>query len=275
MIRNRVVAVAGAGVIALAGTILGVGPAAAALPAGCTQAPFQATIRCTFTYTGASQSFVVPRGLNRVLVTATGARGGGAIQGRPTVASKITAYIPARGGQRLFVYVGGGGQTAKQFGQLALGGYNGGGAGRPAGGGGASDVRTVGGPASSFASLKSRLIVAGGAGGTTAASRGGDGGRPGESNSNNGAAGGGPGGLSNLATPAGRSGVGGFGFGGKAVGAGGGGGGGFFGGSAGFGNGGGGGGSSFPGVPSPVFTPSGSQVTISYPGPCFPFCFGS
>ncbi len=274
MIRNRVVAVAGAGAVALAGTILGVGPASA-LPGGCTQAPFQATIRCTYTYTGSSQTFVVPRGLTKVLVTATGATGGGQTRTTPTVASKITAYIPARGGQRLFVYVGGAGQTAKTFGRLALGGYNGGGSGRPAGGGGASDVRTVGGPALSFESLKSRLIVAGGAGGSTGASRGGDGGRPGESNSQIRAGGGGPGTLARGGTPDGAAGPGRFGIGGAAVGAGGGGGGGFFGGAAGFNNGGGGGGSSFPGVPSPVFTSSGAQVTISYPGPCFPFCFGS
>ncbi len=275
MIRNRAVAVAGTGVIALVGTILGVGPASAALPAGCTQAPFQATIECTFTYTGTSQTFVVPRGQTRVLVTAVGAPGGGSTAGRPTLAAKTSVYIPVRGGQRLFVYVGGAGQRADRVGQLALGGYNGGGAGRPTGGGGASDVRTVGGPASAPQSLKSRLVVAGGAGGSTAASRGGDGGRPGESNSTNGAVGGGAGATTNPATPAGRSPNGGFGFGGSAVGAGGGGGGGYFGGAAGFNNGGGGGGSLFPTLPAPVFSSSAPQVVIRYPGQCYPFCFGS
>lgn len=115
----------------------------------------------TFSFTGASQSFVVPDWASAIVVEAWGAQGGGAEccegltqddGGRGGYATGILAVNP---GAEVLVFVGGEGVTG------GAGGWNGGGGGGQygAGGGGASDVR-VGGEM-----LDQRVIVAGGGGG--------------------------------------------------------------------------------------------------------------
>ncbi|WP_328858541.1 glycine-rich protein [Williamsia herbipolensis] len=277
MFSRRRLSMIAAGMAALAATIVTAPSASAApLPRNCTQALFQSTVLCTWSYTGAQQVFVVPRGLRTVLVTAVGAGGADtrASGNYKTRALQISAYAPVVGGQRLYIYVGGNGQHNAPGSRFGAGGYNGGGRGIPNGGGGASDVRTVGGPALSPAGLNSRLVVAGGAGGSST-TRGGDGGRPGESNGL--IAGGGAGSSARGGTPSGDASPGGLGVGGSASAStsGGGGGGGYFGGAGGFRAGGGGGGSAFPSDVPPTITPGGARVTIRYNGPCNVFCLGS
>jgi hypothetical protein len=124
----------------------------------------------TFTYTGAEQSYRVPAGVVLVRVDAVGAFGG------PDVNSgglglTLTAYLPVRPRQVLYVEVGKAGVAG------GAAGFGGGGAagtqasGQPGAGsgGGATDVRTCSELAAScpggITSAKSRLIVAGGGGG--------------------------------------------------------------------------------------------------------------
>lgn len=225
----------------------------------------------TFTYTGASQSFVVPTGVTSLLITAAGAENGGL----------TTATIPVTAGATLDVEVGGADTNGS-------GGYNGGGAGGTSfgttgpGGGGASDVR-VGGTA-----LSNRVVVAGaggggvcetlpggcgGAGGGLTGGAGGGG--AGGATQTAGGVGGGPCGPDAAGGTSGISGVGGSG-GGSSIGAnlnGGGGGGGWYGGGGGGGWGlpvnsgpctteppfGGGGGSSYA-------EPSATNVTMTQGG---------
>ncbi len=129
----------------------------------CTTSTEQTT--CTFTYTGAAQTWTVPAGVSAATFDLYGAQGGGSGDAgaggegghvHATLAvSPSTTYQLLVGGQ-------GGGSSA------GSGGYNGGGAGGSVcggcayyggGGGGASDVRT-----GAFA-LADRLLVAGGGGG--------------------------------------------------------------------------------------------------------------
>lgn len=115
----------------------------------------------TFSYTGATQAYVVPDGITMVTVTVTGASGIGSAFGSAGGPGRtVTADLPVTAGDTLRVEVGGDGTRR-------AGGYNGGGDGGDhgafagdvgGGGGGASDIRTS-------ASLDSRLVVAGGGGG--------------------------------------------------------------------------------------------------------------
>ncbi|MGB8908722.1 MAG: glycine-rich protein, partial [Candidatus Cybelea sp.] len=104
------------------------------------------------------QTFTVPAAINRVTITAYGARGAGEAPPsgrRGGLGAAITATVPVQPGQTLLVTVGSQGNGAR-------GGFNGGGnaGGFAFGGGGSSDVRTGNG------SLKDRIIVAGGGGGS-------------------------------------------------------------------------------------------------------------
>jgi hypothetical protein len=133
-----------------------------ALGAGCVQASHFGTVSCTYTGTGAEQTFVVPAGVTSLTVTATGAAGGlGQTFYRGTIpggnGGVVTAPLTVAPASTLFVEVGGGD------------GFNGGGSGSQwfqrytGNGGGASDVRTV--SRTDAGTLDSRLLVAGGGGG--------------------------------------------------------------------------------------------------------------
>lgn len=256
-----------------------------------------APVSTTFAYTGGEQSFVVPAGVTRVTVDASGAAGeaSGAGQSRPGgLGGRIAATLAVTPGQTLYVEVGGTG---------ASGGWNGGGA-RPdvlAGrGGGASDVRTcpLAGPCDTLAS---RLVVAGGGGGaggnwsapSPPAGVGGRGGLTAEPGANAPSLGakGGTGGLSHSPGTGGATGgsggqagsAGTFGAGGAGAApanerGGGGGGGGWYGGgggggsNGGYGGGGGGGGASYvaPSALSSAEHAGGvavAVVTVTYDGP--------
>ncbi|MGA2759546.1 MAG: hypothetical protein ABSF08_04380 [Candidatus Cybelea sp.] len=114
----------------------------------------------TFKFTGKPQRFKVPHAKwLRVVVRGAGGAGGGSTMVR---GGRVYALIPASIDKELVVYVGGAGD-------LAQGGYNGGGDGGPDqycsncagyGGGGASDIRLATG------ALGDRVVVAGGGGGS-------------------------------------------------------------------------------------------------------------
>lgn len=114
----------------------------------------------TFTYTGATQTFVVPSGcINTMSITLGGGNGGYTNGGwSPGYGGRMVVAFTPTPGQLLYLNVGGNG-TGK------LGGYNGGGNGGDGisssggGGGGATDIR-IGGN-----TLTNRIVVAGGGGG--------------------------------------------------------------------------------------------------------------
>lgn len=125
----------------------------------------------TFTYTGSSQTWVVPACVTSISVTAAGAEGGGNTGGNGAIVTGTIAVTP---GQTIQINVGGSGACPGA-------GFNGGGNGqnagttanRSCGGGGASDIRI------SPYNLANRLIVAsggGGMGGGTTDAVGGNGG---------------------------------------------------------------------------------------------------
>ena len=161
------------------GSLTLAGSAAAALPSGCSEAA--STVTCSFSFTGAAQSFTVPSGVNSITVTAFGAQGGGDAGGLGGEAQAVFAVSP---GAALEVLVGGQGGPATGAQAGAAGGFNGGGGGRRwrswhvggasgpggSGGGGASDVRT--GPCASSLScgLAARVLVGGGGGGASGSS---------------------------------------------------------------------------------------------------------
>ncbi|MBN9112407.1 MAG: hypothetical protein J0I34_26925 [Pseudonocardia sp.] len=125
-------------------------------------------ISCTFGFTGAEQSFVVPVGVTSVEVAAIGAAGGGDGTNAGGRGARVTGTLTGlSGGQTLYVVVGEHPDTATTPSNELRDAFNGGGKsgrpGRAGGGGGATDVRTVSG--TSDTSLMSRLIVAGGGGG--------------------------------------------------------------------------------------------------------------
>lgn len=276
--------VAASAVSALAG--FGVSAAdAATLPANCAQASVGADVVCTFTYTGAEQTFTVPDGVTSVDLAAVGASGG-ALQSSdgagPGGTASVSGYA-VTAGQKLYVEVGGTGSNGGYAG--SAGGFNGGGAGGsvPAGdeagagpgGGGASDVRTV--ASGQAGSLASRAVVASGGGGGFEPSQ--VGGGPGQAGStptpgaNGGGGGTGSAGGAGGTSSSGNGSAGGQGTGGAGQSimnpayGGGGGGGGYYGGGGGSLNAPGGGGSNYP---APGGTADGpAQVTISYapPGP--------
>jgi hypothetical protein len=206
----------------------------------------------TFDFTGGAQTFVVPDGVTRITIDASGAAGGrGNLLATGGAGGRVTATIPVTAGETLTIRVGGSGGDGGVTG--GAGGFNGGGAGSAAGGnsggggGGASDV-------SRGATL---LVIAGAGGGGfgrafASPSGGNGGGTTGAAGVSSG--GGGGGGGTQAAGGAGGA-IGGAngsaGTGGAAAGDGGGGGAGLFGGGGGGASavlspgGGGGGGSSF------------------------------
>lgn len=221
--------VAGALVLALLVSVLTLAGSASALPSNCQQVSF--TVTCTFSFTGAEQSFVVPSGVTEVSVAAVGAQGAThPYEGAGGVGGTASADVAVTPGSTLYVEVGGSGNGDST---QSAGGWNGGGGGgtnayccggNGNGGGGASDVRTVscaldcaaGGDADSLAS---RLVVAGGGGGggnpNDGASGPGDGGAAGSAGGlgedGGGSAGGGAGGGGATATEGGAGGAGGSG----------------------------------------------------------------
>lgn len=118
--------------------------------------------RQRFHYTGKEQSFIVPSGVTALDVVADGAQGGGNTYGHysepPGLGGEVSAVIPVKPGEKLYVFVGG-------EGSYRSGGYNGGGRGGSSEyvngffGGGASDIRQGGN------ALRDRIVVAGGGGG--------------------------------------------------------------------------------------------------------------
>ncbi|WP_433293700.1 Ig-like domain repeat protein [Pseudonocardia sp. CA-142604] len=269
--------------------------AAAVLPPECSQTG--PTVTCTYTFTGAEQSFTVPSGTTSVQVSAIGAAGapsyGGASGGRGAQVTGTLTGLTAD--QVLYVEVGGTPTNTAACYPLAacIGGFNGGGTSRfGGGGGGASDVRTV--PSAQPNSLASRLIVAGAGGGggipgippcdpTFAGTPGGDADAAGGTNSCAGvgtSTGGGPGTQvtgGTAGSPSGDPGT--LGVGGNGGGnLGGGGGGGLFGGGGGgsiifsggantAGGGGGGGSSLVPAGGTASLTTAPASVTITYTSP--------
>ncbi len=128
----------------------------------------------SLTFTGGAQTYVVPAGITRLVVDASGAQGGSNSDGTAGgLGGRVQTTITVTPGEVLTVYVGGAGSTAS-FSSTADGfGYNGGGGGRflNGGGGGATDIRRGG------TALANRVVVAGGGGGSSnAGTSGGDGG---------------------------------------------------------------------------------------------------
>jgi hypothetical protein len=229
------------------------------------QAISPSTTSTTFSYTGASQNYLVPTGVTTITVDVKGASGGGEEGDDGGRGGRVQTTLSVTPGETLTVRVAGAGTDS------GTGGYNGGGNGgtvtsgtRGAGGGGASDIRRA----------ADRLVVAGGGGGATSLDGGAAGGTtgstgggfPGFTGSGGGggtSSAGGAGGAKRSDDPnanngvAGSSATGGAGGSTTNSGSGGGGGGGYFGGGgggAGGGGGGGGGGSSFSSGSSTVHT---------------------
>lgn len=131
--------------------------------------PSGTTVTCTFSFTGAEQSFVVPDGVTALDVVAIGAAGGsGLVSGSGGLGAKVNGTLAATPGQTLYVLVGGtptaGSESDCYFDTACVGGFNGGGSTYfGGGGGGASDIRTL--SSSEPTTLTSRLIVSGGGGG--------------------------------------------------------------------------------------------------------------
>jgi hypothetical protein len=115
----------------------------------------------TFNYTGEKQTFIVPAGVTRLTITASGASGGTIGSYTGGHGGLVKAEISVMPGESLSVFVGESGRTGTRR------SFNGGGAGsgarhhRSAGGGGASDVRLDTGV---------RILTAGGGGGAGSAS---------------------------------------------------------------------------------------------------------
>ncbi|MFM2016782.1 MAG: hypothetical protein RL007_438 [Bacteroidota bacterium] len=116
----------------------------------------------TYVYTGAPQYFVIPAGVDSVILEAWGAQGNSnALSVAGGLGGYATGKLAVNAGDTLWIFVGGGGAVT------TAGGYNGGGAGGNGGcaqafgggGGGASDVRLGG------TTLNDRVIVGAGGGG--------------------------------------------------------------------------------------------------------------
>ena len=170
------------------GSLALAGSAAAALPTGCSEV--SSTVTCSFSFTGAAQSFTVPLGVNSITVAAFGAQGGGS-GGAAGLGGEAQAVFAVSPGAAVEVLVGGQGGTSTGAQASAAGGFNGGGAGGDggpgpfpgfgsgpggSGGGGASDVRTGTCASSLSCGLAARVLVGGGGGGVSASSASGGGG---------------------------------------------------------------------------------------------------
>ncbi|HTZ86309.1 MAG TPA: hypothetical protein VMB05_06550, partial [Solirubrobacteraceae bacterium] len=214
-------------------------------PSGITITYPGGTETVTFNSSGAEQSFVVPVGVSRIKVIATGSNGDARCLGcNGGAGAKVSASFSAKPGQKFFIDFLGGGSSNTSL------------------GGNAADVRTL--PRAEAGSPASRIVVAGGGGGDgidEENSRGGAGGNAGFAEGSAGGSAlagsgggggtqknGGAGGKGETNGEAGQLGQGGKG-GPNSGGDGGGGGGGYFGGGGGAGgfggSAGGGGGSSF------------------------------
>jgi hypothetical protein len=134
--------------------------------------PSGSEVVCTFTYTGAAQSWTVPEGVTQATFEVSGAQGGWDARhsAQGGVGGMARATIDVTPDDTLQVNVGGAGADGVTGPPNAIvaggaGGFNGGAAGGSGsltgagGGGGASDIRT-----GAFA-LAERIIVAGGGGG--------------------------------------------------------------------------------------------------------------
>ena len=137
-----------------------------------TATPTTTAVVGRYSCTGAAQTYVVPGGLNYLLVDAIGAAGvdaPNAVAGG--LGGRVQSTLAVTPGSTLNLYVGCTGSTTS-------GGWNGGGQGygSGAGGGGATDIRTVGGAWSLGTSVASRVLVAGGGGGAGYYGAGGAGG---------------------------------------------------------------------------------------------------
>ena len=126
----------------------------AALASNCTQSG--STVTCTFSYTGAAQSWTVPAEITQATFTLYGATGG--TDGAGGQGAEVIGTLPVTPGTVLQVNVGQSGQDDLHT------VFGGGGAGNEGGsGGGASDIRS---PASDMSyPLANRLLVAAGGGG--------------------------------------------------------------------------------------------------------------
>lgn len=116
----------------------------------------------TYVYTGAPQYFVIPAGVDTVILDAWGAQGNfNALNVAGGLGGYATGKLAVSAGDTLWIFVGGGGTVT------TAGGYNGGGAGGNGGcaqafgggGGGASDIRVGG------ITLNNRVLVGAGGGG--------------------------------------------------------------------------------------------------------------
>ena len=186
-LRAVAVASVGLGVFSF-GSLTLAGSAAAALPLGCSES--SSTVTCTFSLTGSAQRFVVPAGVDSIMVAAVGAQGGGGGGATGGLGGEAQAALGVSPGAAVEVLVGGQGSLALQGAATGSpGGFNGGGTGgnpgsggmqEGGGGGGASDVR-LGACASTLScDLAARVLVGGGGGGAThvAPANGGGGGFP-------------------------------------------------------------------------------------------------
>lgn len=212
---------------------------AAAFCLGC--CPSALAFSETVSFTGHTEDWVVPAGIQSLTFDLYGAQGGGVDGG---LGGRATATLNVSPGQHIFINAGGAGKDYVDGG--GPGGFNGGGGNSISnGGGGATDIRAAG------VSLSDRVLVAGGGGGaggcssgSSSALGGNGGGDAGNAGSGCGSGGGG-GSQATGGTAAGTATSGTSGQGGEPAGiyVAGGGGGGWFGGGGGFNAGGGGGGS--------------------------------
>src|ERR1700733_8312759 len=102
--RRRASAVA----VALLLWALVLGGSASALPSNCQQVSF--TVTCTFSSTGAEQTFVVPSGVTAVSVVAVGAQGATqAFEGAGGAGGTASATLAVTPSSTLYVEVGGSG----------------------------------------------------------------------------------------------------------------------------------------------------------------------
>jgi hypothetical protein len=119
----------------------------------------QPVILATFDYTGSQQNWIVPAGVTRVRITATGAAGGLGATAAPGAGGQMIADLNVVPGNTYYVFVGGKGGSGGT-------GWNGGGVDGHGNActqaGGATDIRF---PAPGFTF---RILVAGGGGGVGA-----------------------------------------------------------------------------------------------------------
>lgn len=197
---------------------------------GATAAGFDFEFNGGLYYEGSSQTFTVPNSVNRIVIDADGASGGGSYGvGAGLGAEAVAAFTfpaadepGAAAARQLQINVGGRGAYLDDEEPSGYGGWNGGGYGLvPSydgfgdgyGGGGASDVRNGG------FGLANRMVVAGGGGGGYANCPGGDGGAPiggngcaiAQSGTGGGTSSGGYGGVGSRHGGAGATGQGGYG----------------------------------------------------------------